>query len=71
MAIEYLWVAFWRIRSRRGGNGWGASPLSWGDVADFIRLSGMHLAPWEVSIIETLDDLWLASRISEPPAELG
>lgn len=61
-AVGYLWTAYWRIRSRRGGNGWGANPIEWGDIADFVRLSGMHLVPWEVAIIEALDDAWLASH---------
>lgn len=56
-AVEYLWVAYWRIRSRRTSG----EPIQLGDIAEFIRLSGLHLAPWEVSIVEALDDTWLAS----------
>lgn len=59
-AVAYLWRAFTRIRRRRGGNGFSASPIEWGDIDAFMRLSGVRLAPWEVEVIEDLDDAWLA-----------
>ena len=68
-AVRYLWNIYWRIRNRRCGNGWSASPIELGDIAAFIQLSGMRLAPWEAEIIEALDDAWLASHqeTSEDP----
>ena len=65
-ALRYVWNTYWRIRNRRGGNGWSASPIELGDIVDFINLSGMRLAPWEVEIIEALDDTWLASHQQTP-----
>lgn len=58
-AIAYLWSAFQRIRSRRGGNGFGPVPIMWADIDAFVRLSGVRLAPWEIEIVEALDDAWL------------
>jgi len=59
-AVAYLWRTFMRIRRRRGGNGFSASPIEWSDIDAFMRLSGVRLAPWEVEVIEDLDDAWLA-----------
>jgi hypothetical protein len=60
-AVRYLWSAYWEIRSRRGGNGFGVVPITWGDIDAFARLTGARLAPWEVKVITALDDLWLRS----------
>ena len=61
MSAMYLWRVFHRIRSRKGGAGMGISPLEWPDIEAFSRLSGMRLLPWEVTMIEKMDDLWLRS----------
>jgi len=60
-ALEYLWTSFCRLHARRGGNGFSVSPISWGEIEVFTRLSGTRLAPWEVRMIEELDDLFRAS----------
>lgn len=60
-ALRYLWVAFVRIRSRINGNGMAPARITLPDLDAFNRLSAMHLAPWEVEIIEKLDDALLAS----------
>lgn len=61
-ALRYLWDAFWRIRRRKGGNGFGASPIEWPDIDAFVRNSDVRLSSWEVMAIEDLDDLYLAVR---------
>jgi hypothetical protein len=61
MAAMYLWRAYHRMRGRKGGNGFGVSPLEWSDIEAFNRMSGMRLLPWEVTMIEKMDDLWLRS----------
>lgn len=61
-ALAYLWSAFNRLRRRKGGNGFAPSPLEWSDIDAFVRHSGARLAPWEIALIEDLDDLWLAER---------
>jgi hypothetical protein len=61
LPLLYLWVAFNRIRRRKGGNGFGPSPIEMTDIDAFNRLSGMAFAPWEVEMIERLDDIFLKS----------
>lgn len=60
-ALRYLWVVFIRIRSRINGNGMVPARITLQDLDAFNRLSAMRLAPWEVEIIEKLDDALLAS----------
>lgn len=59
-ALIYLWQAFLRLSARRGSNGFAVSPISWPDIDAFVRHSGMRLAPWEVRVIEDLDNLYRA-----------
>lgn len=58
-AVRYLWNAYWRIRARAGGGETGPQPIRWPDIDAFIRLAGLRFAPWEVRIIEVIDDAWL------------
>lgn len=60
-ALRYLWAAFARIRRRNAGNGFGATPITWADLDAYSRLSGMRLLPWEMEIIELLDDALMGS----------
>lgn len=59
MALSHLWAVFWRLRRRRGGNGFGASPIEWPDIDAFARLSGTRLTPFDIEVIEDLDDAYL------------
>lgn len=36
-------------------------PISWADIDAFSRFGGLRLTPWEIEIIETLDDLFIAN----------
>jgi hypothetical protein len=36
-------------------------PIEWTDIDAFNRLSALALAPWEVAMIERLDDAFLKS----------
>ena len=58
MAGLHLWRIFHRLNARRGSNGFGINPISWGEIDAFVRTSGITLAPWEVEIVEMLDDLF-------------
>jgi hypothetical protein len=60
--LQYLWIAFIRLSSRRGSNGFGINPISWPEIDAFVRNSRVRLAPWEVEIIEMLDDLFRAEQ---------
>ena len=58
-ALAYIWSAFSRLRNRKGGTGFGPSPIEWPDIDAFCRHSRMTLAPWEVEVIEALDGAYL------------
>lgn len=60
MALLHVWNAFGRLSARRGSNGFAANPIGWPDIDAFLRHSGLRLAPWEISLIEQLDDLYRA-----------
>jgi hypothetical protein len=60
-ALEYLWSVFCRLSARRGGTGFSISPISWAEIEAFTRLTGVSLAPWEVRLIEELDDMFRSS----------
>jgi hypothetical protein len=55
--IEHVWTAFCRLHARRR-SGFSAEPIAWSDLDAFIRLTGVRLAPFEVQLIEMLDDLF-------------
>jgi len=43
-----------------------------GDIAEFIRLFRFPLAPWEIEVIEELDDLYLmdqSQRLRNKPTQ--
>lgn len=60
--LVYLWSAFCRLSARRGSNGFSIVPISWPDIDAFVRHSKIVLAPWEIRIIEDLDDLYRAAQ---------
>ena len=64
-ALHYLWAAYHRLRRRKGG-GFGPAPIEWPDIDAFIRRTGLDLRPWEIEIIEGVDDLFLASFSQRP-----
>jgi hypothetical protein len=61
--LAYIWVAYHRVRKRKGGNGFGVVPIEWTDIDAFNRLSGLDLAPWEVAMLERLDDVFLKAMV--------
>ena len=70
-AAEHIWRAFQRLSRRRGSGGMGASTLTWPDIDAFVRQSRLRLAPWEIEMIEDLEDLWMAERAREIKALRG
>ena len=55
--LEHVWTAFCRLHARRR-SGFSAEPIAWSDLDAFIRLTGVRLAPFEIQLIEMLDDLF-------------
>lgn len=67
-----VWQAFIRMSARRGSAGFGPAPIGWGDIETYQRLTGAQLSPWDVSMIEMLDGLYLgqvAKSAPKPPAK--
>lgn len=62
LELTYLWNAFNRLSARRSSNGFAVSPISWTDIDAFLRRSGLSLAPFEIRIVEDLDDLYRAEQ---------
>lgn len=55
--LFYLWKTYRRLANRRGSSGFSMNPISWPEIDAFVRHSRFVLAPWEIEIIEMLDDL--------------
>jgi hypothetical protein len=53
------------MRNRKGGNGFAPSPIEWTDIDAFLRRSGLALAPWEIEMIEVVDDLYLTKLMEK------
>lgn len=64
-AVEYLYAAWGRMRSRKAAGMAGPAPIEWHDLDAFLRLTGTRLAPWEIRIIERLDDTYLRVMAAE------
>lgn len=64
-SLVHVWIAFRRIRKRKGSNGFAASPIEWPDIDAFVRNSRTHLTPWEIELIEDLDDLFLMDHTKD------
>lgn len=57
LSLNHIWTAFCRLNARRGSS-FSINPISWGDIDAFVRLTGTVLLPWEVRLIEQLDDIF-------------
>lgn len=62
MALLYLWSAFLRLSNRRGAGGFGVNPISFCEIEAFCRLSGQRFAPWEIRLIEELDQMFMVEQ---------
>lgn len=62
MPLLHVWTAFNRLSNRRGSNGFSINPITWPEIDAFVRHSKMPLAPWEISIIEELDNMLRAEH---------
>jgi hypothetical protein len=57
LELEHVWYSFCRLNARRR-SGFSAEPIAWSDLDAFTRLTGARLAPFEIQLIEMLDDLY-------------
>lgn len=56
--LGYLWRAYLRLRRRTPAGFNGPQPVGWPAIEAFAAL--FDLAPWEIELIEALDDIYLA-----------
>lgn len=56
--LAYLWRAYLRLRRRTPAGFNGPQPVGWPAIEAFARL--FDLAPWEIELVEALDDIYLA-----------
>lgn len=61
-ALRHVWDIHRRLRRRKGGNGFGHVPLELTDFAAFEQLHDVRLSPFEWTLIEMIDDLFVATR---------
>jgi hypothetical protein len=69
--LHYLWTIYRRIRRRNAGGFGGAEPVGWPAIAAFVGLTGIRLAPWEVELLEALDDIYLDPDPAPPAMPQG
>lgn len=55
--LMYLWKLYRRLANRRGSNGFSQNPISWPEIDAFVRNAKVLLAPWEIEVIEEIDDI--------------
>ena len=60
MALGYIWQAYIRLRRRTPVGFSGPQPITFADLDAFVRHGGLRLAPWEIAIIEQIDDIYLS-----------
>lgn len=59
-AITYLWRTFMRLHTRRQSTGMGPARIGWSELSAFQQMTGTRLSPWEIGLLEQLDDVALA-----------
>lgn len=57
---------FLELHDGRTGNGMGANPITWPDMAAWAELTGQHPLPWEVKLLRALDREWMESQGKSP-----
>ena len=59
IGADHLLEWFWRLSARRSAGGFAPSPISFEAINAWSRLSGEAPEPWEVGVIELLDNAFL------------
>lgn len=55
---------FLRLNARRSA-GFSIDPIAFSEIEAFTRLSGLSLSPFEVRLVEDLDNLFRAVHLTE------
>ena len=64
-SVGYVWSAWRRIRRRKAHGFNGHDPIEWPDIDAFVRRTGTMLDPFDIDLIEALDDLFLAKMAEQ------
>lgn len=62
--LNYLWRVYHRLRKRTGDGFSSANPISWHDMEAFMRVTRFRLKPWEVELIEAIDDAFRQPQLA-------
>lgn len=53
--MEHVWRWFCEIAGARTSNGFGANPISYGEIAAWASLTGQDVSPWEARLLRRVD----------------
>ena len=56
---SHLWATFIELHDGRTYGMSGPNPISYDIIKAWCDLTGVDLSPWEVTIIKSLDNLWI------------
>lgn len=61
-----------RLRKRTAAGFNGYDPISWLAIDAFLNRAGIMLAPWEIELLEELDDIFLnpATKVVVPEPDV-
>jgi len=69
MALSYVWQAWVRLRRRTPAGFNGPNPITIEAIDAFIRRTGLRLNPYDVDLIERVDDLYLSKMAEQQASE--
>lgn len=61
---EQLWADFLHLHRRRGGNGFGPSPITDEQIDAWQRINRVALPSWQIDAIYRADDAYIAHHAS-------
>lgn len=64
-AVAHVWAWFCELSAARTSNGYGADPITFGDIDAWARLTRLSPTPWEVALIRRIDSAILP-RMNKP-----
>tara|TARA_R110002074_G_C12227310_1_gene637870 strand:+ start:277 stop:609 length:333 start_codon:yes stop_codon:yes gene_type:complete len=56
---SHIWTTFIELHDGRTYGMSGPNPISYDIIKAWCDLTGVDLSPWEVTIIKSLDNLWI------------
>jgi hypothetical protein len=67
--LETLWRNFGELHKCRGSSGFSVARITFVDIDAWQRTRRIRLNPWEIDLIQQVDDLWLSEFAPKPKAE--